>query len=714
MTDRTIRPAAGVVAAVAWLLAPASGVELASQRQEPQRPVFRASAELVEVDVVVRDADGRPVLGLTPDDFVVLDRNRPQSIETFREMQPEPDPHGLPDMPSEIYIDVSSNTSDRADRLVVVVLDDLHVYRGRDEVVRDIARDVVSKLGPESSMALIHTSGDNNVEVTQNRPRLLAAINSFRGRQAVRRPMTACDPAIDRSTSESGYSASFGCDEQEVFANMNLYDALKNASRLLAGSDRRRKAFVLVSENIAKDLTGIFQVSVAQDTATPDGMAYATGGDLSPEGMAASIATTPYHDNAILDMMDAMRRGNVATYAIDPRGEVTPEELNLECFGAGAGGEGDPCMGGGLPDWNAWVRQAQHGLEIMSEASGGFAVVNTDDFASGIDDIITDLDYYYLLGFYTDDLESTGYRRLEVQVKGRPDLTLRYRQGYRIVEPEDPPKDESPLARLVNGALPSNDVPMRLFAAAMPYSDREARVAVAMEITVPRQSLQSENQRLLDDIEYGLFAIDMDDNGRVREQVGRGASIVLRPRNPEAALPDEVTYVITSVLQLPPGEYQLRASATSARLDLGGSVYLPFTVPDYSALAMGLTDLVLAYEDGSRVPVANSQGRSRIPAANLLPFEPVLDRVFRPSDTLRLFFQIVQRDPKPATATIQILGPRGDLVLGLDLPVEADRRAGVDQLLPLDRLAPGVYRLRVAVSGDAGFAERDVGFVIRP
>jgi VWFA-related protein len=677
--------------------------------QQQRRPTFRSSAELVEVDVVVRDEDGKPVLGLTPVDFIVRDRKQPQEIEAFREIEPEPDPDGLPDLPPEIYIDVAANTDEHADRLVVIVLDDLHTYRGRTETVRKIARDVVMDLGRGSSMALIRTSGDNGVEVTQNLPKLLAAINAFEGRRAYRRPTEACDPKIIRSTGEGGYSASLGCDESELFANMSLYESMEDAARLLAGSDRRRKAFILVSENIAKDLHGIFQVSVAPDRTPPDGQAYAEGGGA--EAMSASIAGVAYHDNALLDMMDAMRKGNVSTYAIDPRGEVTPEQLNRECFGPGAGGD-DPCMGGGLPAWNAWVRKSQQGLELMSEASGGFAVVNTDDFESGVDDIRTDLDYYYLLGFYTTDTTTKGYRRLEVEVRGRPDLTVRYRQGYQLGAEEAPKKDVSEIARLVGGALPANDVPMRLFAAAMPYSDKEARVAVAMEITVPRQSLQGDDQRLLDDIEYGLFAIDMK-GSKMREHLGRGARIVMRPRNPDAALPGFVTYEITTVLQLPPGEYQLRASATSSKLDLGGSVYLPYSVPDYSRLAMGLTDFVLAYADGPRVPVANSRGRSQIPAANLLPFEPALDRVFRPSDTLRLFFQVVQKDPKPATATIQVLTGSGALVLGMDLPVKAEERVKIDQVLPLENLVRGVYRLRVAVSGDAGFTEKDLGFIVR-
>jgi len=219
---------------------------------QQQRPVFRASAELVEVDVVVRDADGNPVRGLTAEDFIILDRNEMQDIETYQAIEPEPDPDGLPPMPMELHIDISTNTSERADRLVVIVLDDLHTYRGRNDTVQDIARDVVDKLGPESSIALLHTSGDNNVEVTQNRAKLMAAISKFEGRRAVRRPIEACDPSLIMTDPEAAAGdPSVGCDQQEFDANQRLYQSLEDAARLLGGSDRRRKALVLVTENIA-------------------------------------------------------------------------------------------------------------------------------------------------------------------------------------------------------------------------------------------------------------------------------------------------------------------------------------------------------------------------------------------------------------------------------------------------------------------------------
>lgn len=46
------------------------------------------------------------------------------------------------------------------------------------------------------------------------------------------------------------------------------------------------------------------------------------------------------------------------------------------------------------------MRRYQKGLELFSETSGGFAIVNRDDFDRGIDQIVDALDNYYVLAFY--------------------------------------------------------------------------------------------------------------------------------------------------------------------------------------------------------------------------------------------------------------------------------------------------------------------------
>src|SRR5258706_14903077 len=64
----------------AWALRQGSAVASA---QAPASPAFPSEVELVTVDAVVVDAKGKPVVGLTRDDFVVEEDGHPQGIVTF-------------------------------------------------------------------------------------------------------------------------------------------------------------------------------------------------------------------------------------------------------------------------------------------------------------------------------------------------------------------------------------------------------------------------------------------------------------------------------------------------------------------------------------------------------------------------------------------------------------------------------------------------------
>ena len=61
-----------------------SGAAAAVTAQEPQRPTFRSSLDLVSVAVVVRQPDGRLVTDLKAGDFEILDRGAAQPIVQFQ------------------------------------------------------------------------------------------------------------------------------------------------------------------------------------------------------------------------------------------------------------------------------------------------------------------------------------------------------------------------------------------------------------------------------------------------------------------------------------------------------------------------------------------------------------------------------------------------------------------------------------------------------
>jgi VWFA-related protein len=239
---------------------------LAAQ-QPAQPPTFRTRVDLVQVDVVVVDRNGNHVRGLAAADFALFDRKKPQAIAAFEEISREraPDVSG-PALPPTLRMDVASNRSAQSDRLVVMVVDDLHIYRGRTDRARELAREIVGQLGPQASMAVLFTSGGHSTEVTEDRSVLLAAVETLKGRHSWRRPHQAIDkqtvgridPEAETTTVLRRIDAAQNATLQEFFENMTQYKTLQDAARLTGADDVGRKAFVMLSEGIGKDLAGVF------------------------------------------------------------------------------------------------------------------------------------------------------------------------------------------------------------------------------------------------------------------------------------------------------------------------------------------------------------------------------------------------------------------------------------------------------------------------
>ncbi|HEX7780276.1 MAG TPA: hypothetical protein VF424_13610, partial [Vicinamibacterales bacterium] len=152
-----------------------------ARAQEPQRPVFRGGVELVQVDVVVLDSNtGLPVRGLKPEDFVILDQKRPQKVATFYEAHHE-HPRDEPVFPLDLPMDVADNSLAQASRVVVIVVDDLHISPRDTEPVRALVRQIIADLGPKASIGLVLTSGKRGVEVSDDRAEVFQAVEKFAG-----------------------------------------------------------------------------------------------------------------------------------------------------------------------------------------------------------------------------------------------------------------------------------------------------------------------------------------------------------------------------------------------------------------------------------------------------------------------------------------------------------------------------------------------------
>ena len=113
----------------------------------------------------------------------------------------------------------------------------------------------------------------------------------------------------------------------------------------------------------------------------------------------------------------AANRANATLYTIDPRGLVA---------GGDIGENVDPV------EWETYVSKTVDSLRTIADLTGGFAVVNQNDFDKALKRIDAETSDYYVLGFYSsnpDPLRRT--RRIEVVTK-RDGVKVWSRTSYSL------------------------------------------------------------------------------------------------------------------------------------------------------------------------------------------------------------------------------------------------------------------------------------------
>lgn len=254
---------------VALLLA--ASLSLVVPDVHAQAPTFRAAVDLVPVDVQVLDPSGRPVHGLKAADFVVKDNGKAQTIQAFVEATHPGEGDDADGYLPGVASDVVSNQTAQSDRLVAIVVDDLHIAKTRSDNTRDVVERLIRGMGPNVSTAVLFTYGQHGTQMTEDRGALLAAAATVQGRRAMPRPDEA------RSVGDIGF-----------FEDTAELRTIEDAARMLGANESRRRSIVLVSEGFGGPITR-----------TPRAAADVSGGS---------------------QMMDALLRADVALYVIDPRG----------------------------------------------------------------------------------------------------------------------------------------------------------------------------------------------------------------------------------------------------------------------------------------------------------------------------------------------------------------------------------------------------------
>ncbi len=648
---------------------------------QPPAVTFKVEVNYVEIDAVVTDAQGNFARNLTKDDFQVTEDGRPQTLSIFSPVD-IPIEHADPPLFAKTSIppDVVSNRTPFEGRMFVLVLDDMNTRFHRTARTRMAARQFVERyVGANDLVAVVNTGGRTKAmqDFTSNRQLVLAAIDNAMGQGTDSATSAALkDYANNREVPNGAGTSTMNSDMNELersYQARNTLSTLKNVAEFMAGMRGRRKAVVWFSEGINYDISNPIKNRYASDV-------------LEEEKGVVAAAT----------------RSNVSIYGVDPRGLTSGQDDTIEI---GSFADDNSIGPNNLQDE---LRISQDSLRYLSDETGGFAVINRNDFRDAFSRILQDSSSYYVLGYYpTNEKRDGRFRSIQVRVN-QPGLKVRARKGY--VAPRGKPEatkaasnaTTSPELRdALQSPVPVSGLTLAAFAA--PFRGTAPNDAIAMAIEIDGSKLQfKQNPEGLftSDLEISLFASDSV-SGKIKDGARDVINLKLRPQTHE--LVSKGTFRVVRRIQLPPGKYQLRVGVREADGGRLGTVLYDLTAPDFSKGPLVMSGIAITSAASSRVPTASPD-----PAVNefkdVLPAPPTAAREFARNDELAIFAEIY--DNLGSTAhrigiTASVLADDGKTVFTTSDERRSEELQGASggygytTKIPLSGLAPGRYVLRL-------------------
>jgi VWFA-related protein len=393
--DRVARPALGLLGSAALL---ALALSTAGLAQEPPR--FPSAAEIVRIDAVVVDRAGRPVAGLSADDFAIEEEGKPRPIASFeavvvRSVQSAGEP------PAPETASAPRPLEPRDGRALLIYFDDIHVSPPNAEWVRhSLGPFLQREIRPGDAVTIVAPQG--NLWWTARTPwehaQLPSVIARLKG-QYNRNP--------------------FKDEKSDWLVMQDLEYGPKIQEGRAVGTDAfslaREGQYGMAQSRILRTLAGLEKAIASLDgfEGRKSVVIYSEGFILSPR-----LVVLGDHYQRIVDQC---RRANVALFVADPRGLRTGM---VTAEGSTAGGAGG--LTGGL------INAESAGSTHIALATGGRGFF-TNDATEAVARVLEESKAYYLIGFRPAEGRA-GFREVAVRVRGEG-LRVRARNRYYRGDP---------------------------------------------------------------------------------------------------------------------------------------------------------------------------------------------------------------------------------------------------------------------------------------
>jgi VWFA-related protein len=377
-------------------------------------PTFRTSVNLVSSDVIVRNRRGQFQSELAKGDFELYEDGIKQELSSFVLV------HGgrvyqtqaatVTPVREGIILPASRPVNDTAGRIIIFVVDDLHMEFRDTHRVRKLFRDMAKELVHEGDLFGIVSTGTSSIaiDLTYDRTRMEEAANKITGGGL--------------KPSEIIQQSATGETPQEVMHRANVaFETVYQMLTNLEQAQHRRKAVVLITNGYDFDPFASSRMGSA-------GSMYLNNDRVDPNdpNMRMFNQGSQFNDAELsmrlAELTRQANRANATFYTFDPRGLVAGQDIDEPV---------DPV------EWESHLRKQQDSIRVLAELTGGIAVVNTNDFSKALKRIDAETSDYYVLGYYSTNPDPTQRRRqIEIRINKKDadgnNLEVMYRREYTL------------------------------------------------------------------------------------------------------------------------------------------------------------------------------------------------------------------------------------------------------------------------------------------
>ena len=645
------------------------------------QPVFRGGINFVRVDVIATDNKAQPVLDLKQEEFEVLEDNQPQKVEQFRLIKVDGNPKPGDPPPREIRNrDDEESEAARDDvRIFAILLDDYHVRRSNSISVREpLIRFIQNQLRPNDMVAVMYPlTPVTDVSFTRDHAKIIGAINAFEGRKYDYRPMNQL---------EENY-ARYPTDAVERIRNEVVMGALRGLSVRLGSLREGRKSVIFVSEGFTAILPPQMR---RQDASQPENPldAQRAGGlqDSSVEETAAWFGQSDVNMR-MRDVYQMANRNNTSIYSLDPRG-LAVFEFGLDDSAATPTFATDRRV----------LNMTQDTLRSLSEETDGRAIVNRNTLLEGLNQIVKDSSYYYLLGYSSKAPTDGKFHDIKVRIKRRG-VDVRSRRGYWAATAQDMQRAAAPakeFAKPVLSALStlSGTAQSRSYVRTWVGTEKGANGKTKVTLVWEPAPVPAGARR---DAPGGLAVLAATEKGdlvyRGRSSVPGAPGTGSAGTTPLPAGAGVGTQRLT--FDAPPGKLELRLTVEGANgagtLDREDRT---IEVPDLTAPQVALsTPRVFRARTAREAAALAADGAAT----------PVIGREFSRAERLIVRFDVYAAGTDQPKATATLLNRSGEKMA--DLPVAPAAAGGTHAFeLGLNTIPAGEYLIQIDAVGASGKA----------